>query len=143
MSYNKVILKGMLYLINSDKIKKLSDKPFIDCKLVTGAGSAILLERHDVLLVGFQAVKALAFIRANEDRPVKIWCEGKLVSRNGISIVKIHNADYFISDDIQHKAEKLIHRLQQGDSFLEASFEETALMHSQQLRTFKHSEVFF
>lgn len=141
MSYNKVMLKGMLYLVNADKIDKLSGKPFIDCKLVTNDEASLLLDKHDVLLVGIQAVKALAYIRANNDHPVKVLFEGKLLCRNGISIPRASEAEYFVSAEVATRAGVLMGRLKKGDSFLEASFQKTAELHSQQLQTMQYPEI--
>ena len=135
------MLKGMLYLVNADKIGKLSGKPFIDCKLVTSDEASLLLDKHDVLLVGIQAVKALAYIRANNDAPVKVLFEGKLLCRNGISIPRASEAEYFVSAEVATRAGVLMGRLRKGDSFLEASFQKTAELHSQQLLTIQSPDL--
>ncbi len=141
MSYNKVMLKGTLYLVNSDKIEKLSGKPYIDCKLIAGEAPSLLLDQHDVLLVGFQAVKALGYIRANNDEPVMVLFEGKLLCRNGISIPRAKETEYLVSAEVAQKAEEIIGRLTKGDSFLEASFQKTAEQHSFQLQTICSDDV--
>jgi hypothetical protein len=131
MLNNTVYLKGMLYLKNADHLTRLSGRPFIDCKITTGAGSVVLFEQHDVLLLGYQAVRALAYIRANNDYPVKVQFEGKLLSRRGVMICQAVEVEYFVSEAIDTNAKEIIKKLKRGDSFLKAGFQKTAMSHIQ------------
>lgn len=131
MMENTVYLKGQLYLKNAEQLTQLSGRPFIDCKITTGAGCSALFEHHDVLLLGYQAVKALAYIRANNDYPVSVQFQGKLLTRKGVMICQATEVDYLVSTATDHAAKGIMQKLKKGDSYLGSSFQKTAMSHTQ------------
>ena len=136
MPINKTYLAGVLYLHNADQI--LTKKIVVDGKLVViGEDGSYILARlintHDVILEGYQAVRALAFTRANGDSPIEVIFEGELLSRNGISIPRANKIKFLVPDKVSRKAKEIIVRLQKNDTFLAASFENTVQQHQQKL----------
>ena len=132
-SMNKVQLRGWLYLISADRIK---NKPYLECLLLTGEGSPFFFERHKVAFSSINAVYVLAYIRANKDKVIHVYVEGKLLhsTENGKSIVYCSSVEFLVNEAVDEKADELIQRLKLGDSFLEASFKETVQLHTQQLK---------
>lgn len=130
---NKVHLRGKLYLVNADRVTKLSNKPFIECILITGEGSKYLLEYHQILIARLHAIQTLANIRANNDDPTEVCLEGRLTTQNGNSIVQCAKIDFLVNNATAREAKAILRQLKRGDSFLEASFRETAVFHVQLL----------
>lgn len=137
-SLNKVQLRGWLYLVSSDRIK---NKPYLECALLTGEGSVFFFERHKIVVSNRNAVHVLAYIRANEDKAIHTYVEGKLLHSTFdlSSVVQVSSLEFLVNEAVDEKADELIRRLKLGDSFLEASFKETAFLHSQQLKFQQYS----
>jgi hypothetical protein len=136
MPYNKLFLEGKLYLQNAEQI--LSKKIVVDGKImVKGKNGSYILARllntHDVILEGYLAVQALAFTKANGDVPLNVFFSGELLSRNGLSIPKAEKLDFIVPETVSEKAREIMIRLQNKDTFLAASFENTVLQHQQEL----------
>ena len=131
---NSVILRGILYLVKTEHIAK--NKLSILCKLTTNEGSHHLLDMHDVILIGRLAIQTLAMIRANDDNPIHILLEGRLLSRNTQASVRARKVTYLIDDGTFSEAQPMIDRIQAGDRFLEESFRDTAKIHSRRLKPF-------
>jgi len=134
---NYVCLKGTVYLKNAH-YSGWGNKPYVDSKIVTSdAPLSWLLYTHDFFAVGIPAVELLAYIRAKNDEPVRARMVGSLVVRDGVSIVKAIEIDYFVSPHISMKAQDLLQRLRKGDAWLTAnfkdSFDRTTQEHAAQL----------